>query len=615
MSAIQGSDDGAAAAAPEPSKRADRRKRMVKRKDPAQAASSRVEETDDGDDGDVDGDSFDEPPTACGSDRSPALHPQVDPSHDRERGRHTPISTSSSGDDRGPMHVGAGHDESSNASASPQMHARSATSSHGTPLDSCVAEDDTRLPATSSILKKGTPRVSFRDIEAEDTVVIEGAVPEAAAVASAAVPSVDRELYLKSRGMTGRVAKKTKQPLTTDRAETPMMGQSPHQAAAPVDTLPSVESLSARISNEAPASQARAGVQHMSKRTQNRKITSHKVALPAAALPVAKTPPVLEAVETRILDKEDAHRVLCVSCTAQSYDMEALKSVFMRAFPSSTFVSHDTQLESEVAHILLPTSDWNSDADVFVFAYGSVAYWGPNEKSLWADVVSTLVHASNEKISNYDCEVLTWGYNKPYETSFATSASESDYRSIDESSKAKYKYSWVDQDHVYLASTDADIKLAFSHAVAQSEKLSHYEDRIDEQIVSTRKYPEELASSGEVTMTGKAIARTKGQLFLHRMNIILHTDLLDTPDFFWERTDLEPLYIHARKYFEISRRVKVLNERLGVVAELFDMLHEQQKQKHSDKLEWIVIWLIAVEIIVSALTIFLKVFPAVLPDR
>eukprot|EP01061_Rhynchopus_euleeides_P017249 TRINITY_DN28705_c0_g2_i1.p1 TRINITY_DN28705_c0_g2~~TRINITY_DN28705_c0_g2_i1.p1 ORF type:complete len:343 (+),score=141.44 TRINITY_DN28705_c0_g2_i1:129-1031(+) len=289
--------------------------------------------------------------------------------------------------------------------------------------------------------------------------------------------------------------------------------------------------------------------------------------------------------------------------------MEDLKDTFLRAFPSSTFVSHDTQLESEVAHISVPTNDWNSDADVFVFAYGSVAYWGPNEKDLWSDVVDTLAHVSNNPILDFDCEVLTWGYSKPYEFPMSTSASESDYRSVEEGGKAKFKYSWLDQDHFYLASTEADIKLAFSHAVGQSEKLSHYEERIDEQIHSTRRYPEELASNGEVTLSGKAIARTKGLLFLHRMNIILHTDLLDTPDFFWERTDLEPLYIHARKYFEISRRVRVLNERLGVVAELFDMLHEQQKQKHSDKLEWIVIWLIAIEIVVSGLTIYLKVFP------
>ena len=481
------------------------------------------------------------------------------------------------------------------------------------------------------------------------------------------VTAIPDAVLLSSKGMTGRVTKKAKTPLTMDRADARLSDASPSITAQ----TPAIDvaDLPARVSPTPTAS-----IQHLSKRPAHRKMVAPALgsskkklgrqdSASSGLVYVGEQIP----ISTRLIDREDAQRVVCVACTAASYNMDSLKDTFMRAFPSSTFVSHDTQLEIEVAHISVPTNDWNSDADIFVFAYGSIAYWGPNEKHLWTDVIDTIAQVSNSPIEDFDCELLTWGYSKPYEMPMSTSASESDYRSVDEGySKSKFKYrsvlhahthpllnsstfilplryrhpsnrivsglcnqrnftpsysifspktplllhySWLDQDHFYLASTEADIKLAFSHAVAQSEKLSHYEERIDDQILSTRRYPEELAAKGEVTLSGKAIARTKGQLFLHRMNIILHTDLLDTPDFFWERTDLEPLYIHARKYFEISRRVRVLNERLGVVAELFDMLHEQQKQKHSDKLEWIVIWLIVIEIVVSALTIYLKVFP------
>lgn len=43
------------------------------------------------------------------------------------------------------------------------------------------------------------------------------------------------------------------------------------------------------------------------------------------------------------------------------------------------------------------------------------------------------------------------------------------------------------------------------------------------------------------------------------------------------------------------------------------MLHEQQKQKHSDRLEWIVIWLIAVEVVVAVVDIILKIYPVDVP--
>eukprot|EP01064_Diplonema_japonicum_P010183 TRINITY_DN17512_c0_g1_i1.p1 TRINITY_DN17512_c0_g1~~TRINITY_DN17512_c0_g1_i1.p1 ORF type:complete len:434 (+),score=54.35 TRINITY_DN17512_c0_g1_i1:85-1386(+) len=313
---------------------------------------------------------------------------------------------------------------------------------------------------------------------------------------------------------------------------------------------------------------------------------------------------------TPIFDNAEANLVSCTACVATSYNIPSLCSTFKNVF--RTCRTTECTADTSVAHISIPASllrhddEWDTDIDIFFFAYGVAAYWGPNELDLWEVVISVSAADSQGIFPSYDREHCTWSYNKHSEYPVTTSASESEYRPRNKQREANVRHSYLDRDHFYLSSAEADLKLAYSFAIAQSEKLSHFESSIDEQITATSKYPEELATTGEVHLTGKEIARTKGQLFLHRMNIILHTDLLDTPDFFWERTDLEPLYINARKYFEVSRRVRILNERLGVVAELFDMLHEQQKQKHSDRLEWIVIWLIAVEIIVAGLSICLK---------
>ena len=53
---------------------------------------------------------------------------------------------------------------------------------------------------------------------------------------------------------------------------------------------------------------------------------------------------------------------------------------------------------------------------------------------------------------------------------------------------------------------------------------------------------------------------------------ILHVDVLDTPEFFWEYPELEPLYIMTANYLDIETRVEVLNQRLDVIHELFEML-------------------------------------------
>ena len=46
----------------------------------------------------------------------------------------------------------------------------------------------------------------------------------------------------------------------------------------------------------------------------------------------------------------------------------------------------------------------------------------------------------------------------------------------------------------------------------------------------------------------------------------------------------------------LSARVEVLNKRLDIIKELFDMLASELANRHSNTLEWIVIILIMVEV-------------------
>lgn len=58
-----------------------------------------------------------------------------------------------------------------------------------------------------------------------------------------------------------------------------------------------------------------------------------------------------------------------------------------------------------------------------------------------------------------------------------------------------------------------------------------------------------------------------------------------------------------RLYLEMSGRVEVLNKRLDMLKELLDVLQQQQENAHASKLEWIVIWLIVIEVIVELVAI------------
>ncbi len=82
-------------------------------------------------------------------------------------------------------------------------------------------------------------------------------------------------------------------------------------------------------------------------------------------------------------------------------------------------------------------------------------------------------------------------------------------------------------------------------------------------------------------------------------HINLHQELLDTPEFFWEYPELEPIYKLTAHYLDRERRVNVLNQRLTVLKEMFDMLNDQYNHKQSAQLEWTIIWLIVIEVILA----------------
>lgn len=58
-------------------------------------------------------------------------------------------------------------------------------------------------------------------------------------------------------------------------------------------------------------------------------------------------------------------------------------------------------------------------------------------------------------------------------------------------------------------------------------------------------------------MTREEVLRKQGELFAMRHSINLRSDLLDTPDFYWDNEELERLFLQTINYYCISRRTRV----------------------------------------------------------
>ena len=160
---------------------------------------------------------------------------------------------------------------------------------------------------------------------------------------------------------------------------------------------------------------------------------------------------------------------------------------------------------------------------------------------------------------------------------------------------------------ITLRSGDHMIKLTISHAIAQSTKLSSFEQQMANQMAETQHVPRRLALTGRLGLTRNQVLKILGAMYRSRVDVNLSSNVLDTPSFFWEsEPTLHPLYAAVREYLEIGPRVKVLNERCRVFLDLAEILSDSIADTKMSTLTWIVIALIGVSILVTVTEVFLR---------
>ena len=80
---------------------------------------------------------------------------------------------------------------------------------------------------------------------------------------------------------------------------------------------------------------------------------------------------------------------------------------------------------------------------------------------------------------------------------------------------------------------------------------------------------------------------------------------MDAPVFVWDHPEYEDLYTLTINDLELHSRKEVLNRRLDIVKELFEMMRDELTNRHSTILEVTIILLILSEVL---LTLIIHVF-------
>ncbi|KXZ47725.1 hypothetical protein GPECTOR_33g607 [Gonium pectorale] len=214
--------------------------------------------------------------------------------------------------------------------------------------------------------------------------------------------------------------------------------------------------------------------------------------------------------------------------------------------------------------------------DVFFFEYGVVAFWGMQQHQ------EALILRSLARV------VERGPLARPEKDEFVFNLSGSEPPHIQNDTITINR----------RQATDHQVRLAISHALAQSTKLSVYEERVVALVEESKHLPQDLAVHGRVSMSTKKLAQLIGKVFLQSSTLNLLSTVMDTPEFFWSAPDqLQALYERACEYLELDTRAEVLNARFQVLQEMLDMLRDHKNNSHAARLEWIIIWLLMVDVI------------------
>ncbi|XP_013876763.1 required for meiotic nuclear division protein 1 homolog isoform X1 [Austrofundulus limnaeus] len=274
---------------------------------------------------------------------------------------------------------------------------------------------------------------------------------------------------------------------------------------------------------------------------------------------------------------EDKDMMQCIAfATADQYHLPTLS----QALISQGF--QEVDLPRDASNVLVISTDRTAKPDdsalIVFFREGSVVFWNVEEKMM-KSILRLLEH---HEIQPYEVALVHWENEEINYT-------------VGEGNTKLERGTFILSDETDRQEAVLE-KFAFSNALCLSVKLAIWEVALDDFVESIQSIPESLKSGKRVKLSSAEVMQKIGELFTLRHCINLRSDLLLTPDFYWDRENLEKLYDKTCRFLSINRRVNVVNEKLEHCTQLTDLMRSHLSDKHSLRLEWMIVVLITIEV-------------------
>jgi uncharacterized Rmd1/YagE family protein len=231
------------------------------------------------------------------------------------------------------------------------------------------------------------------------------------------------------------------------------------------------------------------------------------------------------------------------------------------------------------------------DSYIFFYHFGSVVFFNVSD-ILINDYLNKL-----QKFKNFGLA------SELVSTGLVSSSTTSDNFIIEVSNETQNK-AYYDRIIVKELSFDA-IKIA-SVLLAQSTALEYYENLIENLLIKTNVFSRELEQKGKYLEESEDLIKFIGLCLNTRQEIIANLYIVDSPDEIWENNYLERLFTELKAILDIDVRYRALEHKIRIIQESVEVIVDLSKSRRELRLEMIIVFLIAVEVVLYILSIFIK---------
>jgi uncharacterized Rmd1/YagE family protein len=150
---------------------------------------------------------------------------------------------------------------------------------------------------------------------------------------------------------------------------------------------------------------------------------------------------------------------------------------------------------------------------------------------------------------------------------------------------------------IEIVNSDVEVLRLIMLNVSQSVALDYYSEQTNLLLEETNSHTLSLERRGRLDISGRNLKKYIGKTLNLKNRIAENLYIFDSPPETWEDENLNRLDQGLKRTFDLQERFRDIREGLEIVKENLELFKDLLQYRNSTFLEWIIIILVALEVI------------------